>query len=242
MRRSADPKVDHLTQLDLARDEKSRAENLMIVDLVRNDLGRVARVGSVHVPGLMSVESFKTVHHLVSTIRAQLRPQFSIVDAIVATFPGGSMTGAPKLRTMGIIEDEEKRGRGVYSGAIGYISRSGASDLNIAIRTAVIAGDDITVSSGGAIIALSDPAAEVDEAVLKAQAELLAHRLLGIDPGDVDREIHQPVGEHHVIHRQAGGHQLMPIPREHLEPLRQPGQVPVQLLLRRRVGVFQCQC
>ena len=142
----------------------------MIVDLVRNDLGRVATVGSVQVPGLMKVETYKTVHHMVSTIRAKLRPHLSIVDALVATFPGGSMTGAPKVRTMEIIEEIEKRGRGVYSGAIGYIAKSGAADLNIAIRTAVISGDDITVSCGGAIIALSDPDMEMDEAILKAQA------------------------------------------------------------------------
>ena len=165
-----DGQRDDTIKQELAADKKSRAENLMIVDLVRNDLGRVAEVGSVHVPGLMHVESFKTVHHLVSTVRARLSKTFSIVDAIVATFPGGSMTGAPKRRTMDIIEQIEGRGRGVYSGAIGYLAASGAADLNIAIRTALISGDKITVASGGAIIALSETEKELEEVSLKARA------------------------------------------------------------------------
>lgn len=168
------PATDERDDIDrqaLQTDEKAQAENLMIVDLVRNDIGRVAKVGSVSVPGLMRVESFKTVHHMVSTIQASLHSDLTVVDALIATFPGGSMTGAPKLRTMEIIQDLEKRGRGVYSGTIGYIARSGVSDLNIAIRTAVVSGDnDLTISSGGAIIALSDPAEEEAEALLKAQA------------------------------------------------------------------------
>jgi aminodeoxychorismate synthase component I len=168
--RSLDAAQDELAAKALAEDEKTRAENLMIVDLIRNDLSRVARPGTVHVPQLMQVETYRSVHQLVTTVRAQLRPGVSAVDAVRACFPPGSMTGAPKIRTMEILDELEPSARGVYSGALGYLTLDGRADLSVVIRTAVLTPDQTVIGAGGAIVLDSEPVAEYDEMVLKATA------------------------------------------------------------------------
>jgi para-aminobenzoate synthetase len=167
--RGANPAEDALLAADLASSTKDRAENLMIVDLVRHDLGRCAEVGTVVADPVFQVETYATVHQLVSTVRATLRADTGAVAAVRSAFPGGSMTGAPKIRTMQIIDRLETGPRGLYSGAIGYFSLTGAVDLSIVIRTLVLSGGRLRYGVGGAIIALSDPEAEFDETVVKAR-------------------------------------------------------------------------
>ena len=158
----------------LRNEEKTKSENLMIVDLLRNDLGKFCEIGSVTVPKLMDVETYKTLHQLVTTVSGKIKDDVDIIDVLKKTFPGGSMTGAPKKRTLEIIDKLENYPRGVYSGTLGYISNNSTMDFNIVIRTALIEENRATLGVGGAIILLSDAEEEFDEIVLKAKGSLLA--------------------------------------------------------------------
>jgi para-aminobenzoate synthetase component 1 len=176
--RDADPKKDARAAAELAASQKDRAENLMIVDLMRNDLARVCETGSVRTPELFKVESFANVHHLVSTVTGQLAPGRDVLDLVAAAFPPGSITGAPKVRAMEIIAELEGESRGPYCGALGWIGADGAADLNVMIRTAACVKDGADwraeIRSGGAIVIDSDPEEELAETRAKAGALIKA--------------------------------------------------------------------
>ncbi len=179
--RAADVREDERLARELSGSPKDRAENVMIADLVRNDLGRVCQAGSVRVDNLCALESFATVHHLVSTVSGRLRPGRDRIDLLTALFPGGSMTGAPKVRAMQVIDELEEEERGVYSGSIGYLSLDGGMDFNIVIRTLVCLGGKAHLRVGGAIVADSDPAMEHRETLDKARAILETLRAEPVD-------------------------------------------------------------
>jgi para-aminobenzoate synthetase / 4-amino-4-deoxychorismate lyase len=167
--RGRTPREDARLKTWLAMDEKQRAENLMIVDLLRNDLGRVAKIGSVEVTDLFTVETYRSVHQMTSGIAAELRSDMGLKDMLRALFPCGSVTGAPKVRAMEIIRELEGAPRGVYTGAIGHIAPSGDAQFNVAIRTVVLQGNHGEMGIGGGIVADSKVDSEFEECLLKAQ-------------------------------------------------------------------------
>jgi para-aminobenzoate synthetase component 1 len=172
--RGLDPMHDALLGQVLAESDKDRAENVMIVDLLRNDLSRVCVAGTVQVPELFALEQHPTVHHLVSTVVGQLEPEADAVDLLRATFPGGSITGAPKVRAMEIIAELEPTRRGVYCGSLGYLSVTGNMDTSIAIRTAVVRDGNLYFQAGGGIVADSEPESEYRETLDKVRGIIRA--------------------------------------------------------------------
>ena len=168
--RGATPEEDNRLADELLSDPKERAEHVMLVDLGRNDLGRVCEYGTVKVPEQLIIERYSHVMHIVSHVEGQIRPEFDAFDLLEATFPAGTVSGAPKVRAMEIIKELEKQPRGVYAGAVGYISYDGSSDTCIAIRTMVMQGQEISVQAGAGVVADSVPATEYQESINKAKA------------------------------------------------------------------------
>jgi anthranilate synthase component 1 len=172
--RSADPEQDAALGQALLRHPKERAEHVMLIDLERNDLGRVCRPGTVRVPELMGLESYRHVHHIVSEVRGELRAGVTPAQVIRAVFPGGTITGCPKVRCMQIISELEQAARGAYTGSMGYINRDGSLDLNILIRTLVRHGQHVSLRAGAGIVADSVPERELEETRVKARGMLAA--------------------------------------------------------------------
>jgi anthranilate synthase component I len=172
--RGQTPAEDAALAEDLLADPKERAEHVMLVDLGRNDIGRVSEYGTVNVRDLMIVEKYSHVMHIVSHVEGQIKPHMDAFDLMRATFPAGTVSGAPKVRAMEIIEELEGQRRGLYAGAVGYFSYDGSMDTCIAIRTMVMQGDTIHVQAGAGIVADSDPTSEYQECVNKAKALLVA--------------------------------------------------------------------
>ncbi len=179
--RQKDPQADKALAEELRTDQKERAENIMIVDLLRNDISKVCTEGSIEVPSLCAVESFPNVHHLVSIIQGRLKPDAGATDLLKACFPGGSITGAPKIRAMEIIAELENNCRGPYCGALSFIGFDGVMDSNITIRTPIISGQNISFQVGGGITAQSQPEAEYRETLHKAEGIL---RALGLSQSE----------------------------------------------------------
>jgi anthranilate synthase component 1 len=187
-RRSDDPVEDRANELDLLSDEKELAEHLMLIDLGRNDVGRIAKTGSVELTEKMIVERYSHVMHIVSNVEGRLREGLDSIDVLAATFPAGTVSGAPKIRAMEIIAELEPLKRGVYSGAVGYLGWHGNMDMAIAIRTAVIKAGTLYIQAGGGIVADSVPRHEWRETISKASAmfEAVEMATRGLDISQFD--------------------------------------------------------
>ena len=172
--RGLTPELDRKLATELLHSEKDLAELLMIVDLERNDLGRVCEIASIHVPERVALESYSNIHHLVATVRGTLRGDADRIDLLKSCFPGGSITGAPKIRAMELIDELEPTNRGVYTGAIGYFGFDGTMDFNIAIRTCILKDGYAYFHVGGGIVADSEPEAEYQETLDKASSWIAA--------------------------------------------------------------------
>lgn len=173
--RGRTPEEDRVLAAALKADPKECAEHLMLIDLGRNDIGRIAQTGTVRVPEQMQIEYYSHVMHLVSEVTADLRPGYSALDVLRATFPAGTVTGAPKIRAMEIIDELEPSKRGVYAGAVGYIAWNGNMDMAISIRTAIIQNQTLTIQAGAGIVADSVPVQEWEETLNKARALIVAN-------------------------------------------------------------------
>jgi anthranilate synthase component 1 len=177
--RSDDSIADDALAAELLQHPKEQAEHVMLIDLERNDLGRICVPGSIEVNEMMTLESYQHVHHIVSNVRGRLRDDITPSDVIRAIFPGGTITGCPKVRCMEILAELEQQPRAAYTGSVGYINRDGSMDLNILIRTMMRSGNEITLRAGGGIVADSDAQAELAETRAKAKGLLAVFKTAG---------------------------------------------------------------